>query len=120
MDLNGLWKNPDGGLLVQLAGDVNYCITHPPYHMPYHSDMATFKGAMKVIKGYPTLSLGNLISVLPKRDVNVIIMDLNLNMVLDEESLWRIEAIVVPKRSQIQQTVVDALKDPGTENLEIP
>jgi len=127
VNLNGLWKNPDDGLLVQLYGDVNFCATpvqFGEYSPPNYTDMANFEGSMKVIKGWPTsLGMGNLVAVLPKRDVDIVVVE--YNMTIDkgsqELSIWKIKAVVTPKRrSPGQQAVVDALESLDTENDKVP
>jgi len=127
VNLNGLWKNPDDGLLVQIYGDVNFCTTpvhFGEYSPPNYTDMANFEGTMKVIEGWPSsLGMGNLIAVLPKRGVDLVVVE--YNMVIDKGSqdlsIWKITAVVVPKRRPPSlQAVVDALKDNGTKSNEVP
>ena len=91
-ELNGLWKDDRYGLLVQL---------HGASMRAYKEDadmagMQTMKATARIVKGDVSGMLScHLVSVLPKQDVMIRVVD---SSVRGHPSMWNIEGVVVPKR----------------------
>lgn len=90
-ELNGLWKDKDYGLLLQLHG---VKVLPPIEPSTIGNGFMSFRATARVVKGKCRVMKHQLllVSVLPKQDVTINILDANKR---GHISMWNIEGIVV-------------------------